>query len=147
MRYYAVENRPAEAALAAMPKNPVATGPQLLVTPPSFSWLVDVGEQPLTLTLLLNLANGGWQSTSYTVTVDSSAAIVPTLTNPAGSLPPAGLVPVSFTVAISQPLGVYTGSLIVTASPGTAGAPQIVPLKVRVLAEVYRVYLPAVTKP
>ena len=147
MRYYAVEDRPAETALAAMPKNPATLGPQLLDISPAFALLVDVDEQPLTFTLPLNLANGGWESTNYTVTVDTSAAIVPTIASPTGTLPPTTLVPVSLTMAISQPLGIYTGALTVTASPGTAGVPQTVPLEVRVLPEVYRVYLPAVTRP
>ncbi|MCI0397222.1 MAG: hypothetical protein L0332_33715 [Chloroflexi bacterium] len=147
MRYYAVEDRPAEAALAAMPKNPATLGPRLLVSPAALSWLVDVDEQPLTFTSTLNLANGGWQSTNYTVTADTSAAIIPTIANPTGALPPTALVPVWLTVAISQPLGVYTGTLTVAAPPGTAGAPQTIPLELHVLPEVYRTYLPTITRP
>jgi hypothetical protein len=147
MRYYGVEGRPAEAALAAMPKNPATIEPQLLAIPPAFSRLVEVNEQPVTFTLPLNLANGGWQSTNYTITVDTAAAVVPTITNATGSLSPTALIPLSLTVVISQPLGIYTGTLIVTASPGTAGVPQTVPLEVRVLPELYHLYLPAITKP
>jgi hypothetical protein len=146
MRYYGVEDRPAEAALANMPKNPATIGPRLLISPPELSWLVDVDEQPLTLTLSLNVANGGWQSTNYTVTADTTAAVVPAITNPTGELPPTTLVPVQLTVIINRPLGVYNGALTVSASPGTAGVPQTVPLEVRVVPEVYRVYLPVVRR-
>ena len=117
------------------------------ISPPAFSWLVDVNEQPLTRTLSLNLTNSGWQSTNYTVTVDTSAAVVPIITNPTGTLSPTTLIPVWLTVAISQSLGIYTGTLTITASPEMAGVPQTVPLEVHILPEVYRTYLPVITRP
>jgi hypothetical protein len=147
MRYYAVEGRPAEAALAAMPKNPVGNEPRLAVTPAAFSWFIGVDEQPVTFTLALNLANDGWQSTNYTVTADTAAAIVPTIASPTGTLPPLSHLSLSLTVTISQPLGVYTGTLTVNASPGTADSPQTVPLEVRILPQIYRAYLPAIGRP
>ena len=147
MRYYAVKDRPAEIVLAAMPKNPATVGPQLIGSPSAFSWLVDVDEQPLTRTLILNLTNNGWHSTNYTITVETSAAIGHNIANPTGILSPTTFVPVWLTVSISQSLGIYTGTLVVTASPETAGVPQTIPLEVHVLSELYRTYLPTITRP
>jgi hypothetical protein len=147
MRYYGVEDRPAEAALTAMPKNPVTNGSQLSVSPAAYSWLVDVDVQPPTFMVPLNLTNSGGQTTNYTVTVDSSAAIVPTIANPSGTVPPASLVTVWLTVTVNEPLGIHTGELTINASPGTIGVPQPVSLEVHVVPEVHRTYLPTMTSP
>jgi hypothetical protein len=79
--------------------------------------------------------------------VDSSAAIVPTIANPSGTVPPASQVTVWLTVTVNEPLGIHTGELTINASPGTIGVPQTVPLEVRVVPEVQRTYLPTMTSP
>ena len=148
MRYYAVQGRPAESALRDMPKNPAAIPASLQISPNSLLWLVDVDEQPFTRTLSLKTANGGWKTLAYTVTVDSSAAVVPTIGNGAATLPPTAENEVLVTVSSSgRPAGIYRGWLTVFASPGTLGAPLDMPIEVHLLEQVNRQYLPVALKP
>jgi hypothetical protein len=145
MRYYAVEERPAEEALGDMPKNTATIGPSLRAYPESLHWLIDVDEQPLTHTLGLKLVNDGWHAFAFTVTADSTADLVPLLENGTGIVAPSSQALVLVTLTISRPLGDYSGTLTVVAEQGTQGAPLDIPLEARVVEEVHHLFLPLIS--
>lgn len=144
MRFYAVEGRPAQAALAAMPKNPAQLVPDLYVPVASVSFMIAAVAQPITLTFNLPVGNGGWGAMlQYTATVDSAAAVVPTLQNSTGSVLPGEIEMITGTIHnVARPLGQHTGTITITANPGTTNSPAITPVQVWVVNEVHQVYLP-----
>lgn len=144
MRFYAVEGRPAQAALAAMPKNPAQLVPDLYVPVASVSFMIAAVAQPITLTFNLPVGNGGWGAMlQYTATVDSAAAVVPTFENGIGSVLPGETALITGTISnVARPLGQHTGTITITANPGTTNSPAIIPVQVWVVNEVHQVYLP-----
>ncbi len=146
MRYYAVEGRPAEAGLAAMPKNPVPTNSVMTVWPDTLRLLADVDEMPLDTAVSFNLGNEGWQTMPYTLSVSAANGLSITIPQPLGQVGSATLVPIQLTIQISQPLGIYTAALLIESTANTAGAPATLPIEVEVVPEVYRSMLPIVLK-
>lgn len=144
MRFYAVQGRPAQDALTAMPKNPAHLLPDLYVPVHGVSFMIAAAEQPVTLTFTIPVGNGGWGAMmQYTATVESAAAVVPTLQNNIGSILPGEMEVITGTISnVARPLGQHTGSLTITASTGTLNSPATIPVQVWVVNEVHRVYLP-----
>jgi hypothetical protein len=144
MNYYGVEERPAEAALGSMPKNPVPTNPVMSVSPSMLRLLVDVDDMPTAESISLDLYNNGWHAMPYTLTVAASPSFTMTFPQPTGLVGPLNPVPIQATIQISQPLGVYNGTLVIDSTSNTTNAPTNVPIEVHVIPEVYKTMLPAI---
>jgi hypothetical protein len=143
MRYYAVENRPAEAALRNMSKNAAILTAGLRVEPGELLWLLDVDDQPASRRVALNLRNRGWATLVYEVKADTAANVVPQLGNASGTIGSGAETQVPVTInSNGRSPGNYTGTITVKAASGTQGAPVTVPIKVRVMRDVQRYYLP-----
>ncbi len=148
MRYYGIQGRPAETALAAMPKYPAVLLPTLYVPVRELSFMLAAATQPLTLTTGLLVGNNGLLGgTVFTATVDSAAAVVPTLSPITGTLPPGASTFITGTIMnLARPLGIYTGTITLSANPGTANTPVNIPITVWVVAEVHPLFIPLTMK-
>ncbi len=148
MTYYSVANRPAEAALTAMPKRPVLPTARLSVQGGSIAALIDAADQPLTRTLPVPIGNAGSLTMTWSAQATIGAALVPTLTPISGALAPGQSQALSVTwTSGGRPVGVYTGTISVSAAPSdTLDAPATIPLTLIVADQVYAVYLPVIAK-
>jgi hypothetical protein len=144
MRYYAVDGRLAETALANMPKNPVSTNPVLTVWPEAVRRRVDVDEMPQTTAVTLYLGNEGWQGMPYTLSIVATNGLTLTIPQPTGQVAYLAQAPIQLSIQISQTVGVYTAALRIESTPNTSGAPAIVPIEVEVIPDLYKTMLPAV---
>jgi hypothetical protein len=151
MRFYGVAGRPAEAALRDLPKN-IAPG-RLVVGQATLVWLLAVSEQPASVTMPLVVRNEGGQSLIYTTTAAGNAALVPTLQNASGELAPGGQRVIGVTFSSNgRAAGTYTGTLTINASSvslatAVLDTPQTVDLRLYVVPQVHRVYLPVLNRP
>jgi hypothetical protein len=149
MRYYAVANRPAEAALTAMPKVAGAGVGELLVLPGAVTAVYTPTQQPIDETISLTLKNVGTAPLAYTLTLQTILPLTLNVTVPLiGSLD-VGVetaVPLQFALT-GQPVGSYTGTLhIETSSNGVSGS-RNVPVTVHLWDAIYRTALPFVVRP
>jgi hypothetical protein len=143
MRFYGIEDRPAEAALKAIPKNPAPLAGILESDPPAVLLVVGHAEQPRTQLFSIRLANTGWNTITYNVSAGGGAAVVPTIPNPSGQLGTGQEKTVQVVVnSGTRPVGVYSGSLVIEATPGTLNAPVTIPIELRVAPAVHRLFLP-----
>lgn len=126
-------------ALAAMEKRPGYFGPRLAVTPAALTFLADVDE-PGVITTMLRPWNAGYRVLTWTATVALGMQVTPTLAITIGLQG----MPLTVTVdSTGYTTGTFTGSITVTATTtDVLDAPQAVPVTLRVVPEVYRVYLP-----
>ena len=126
-------------ALAEMEKRPGHFGPRLAVEPSSLTFLADVDE-PGVFTATLAPLNTGYRVLTWTATVAAGMPLTPTL------VITTGLQGTPLTVMVDStgyPTGTFTGSITVTATTtDVLDAPQVVPVTLLVVPEVYRVYLP-----
>jgi hypothetical protein len=148
MRFYAIKGRPAQTALTAMPKNPATVDPQLYAPVNALSFMIAAAEQPITLPFVIPVGHGGMHSSfNYTATVDSAAAVVPTLNDATGSLWPGQEASVTGTIDNqARPQGLHTGTITINATPGTGNTPFNIPVQVRVVEQIHRAYLPVLVK-
>jgi hypothetical protein len=149
MRYYSIAGKPAQGALAVMPKSKAGLTGQLQTSPKSLTVLIGINEQPFTWTSAISLYNAGWQSLRYTVTVNNSADAVPGLSGAlTGTLSATQETWLQLSVpGFSRTLGTYTGT--VTASwyaDGAANKPKTIDLQMIVTGGEYRVHLPLITR-
>ncbi len=126
-------------ALGALEKRPGHFGPRLEVRPSALTFVAAVDE-PRTFTATLLPLNTGYRVLTWTAQVEPGYALTPTLGRTAGAQGD----PLTVTIASAgRGLGVVTGSLRLEApTPGTLGTPQSVPVRLIVLSQVPRVYLP-----
>jgi len=128
-------------ALAAMEKRPGHFGPRLAITPAALTFLVDVDE-PGVYTTTLHPWNSGYRVLTWTATAATGLQVTPTLAITIG------LQGVPLTVMVDTTgylTGTFTGSISVTATAtDVLDAPQLAPVTLRVVPEVYRAYLPVV---
>ncbi len=127
-------------ALAMMEKRPGHFGPRLAVTPTSLGFLADVDEPGLITTTLRPL-NVGYRVLTWTATVAAGMQVTPTLAITTGFQG----MPLTVTVdTTGYTTGTFTGQISITATmTDVLDAPQIVPVTLWVLPELYRMYLPA----
>ena len=127
-------------ALAAMEKRPGHFGPQLTVVPPALTFLADVDE-PGTLAGVVVPLNARYGVLTWTATVAAGLEVTPTLALTAG------LQGTPLTVMVDSTgytTGTFTGVVSVTSTTtDVLDAPQTVTITLRVVPEVYCVYLPA----
>jgi hypothetical protein len=149
MRYYSVQGKPAESALAAMPKSKASLTGQLQISPRSLAILIDVDEQPFTWTRSVDLFNAGWQSLVYTATVDGGASVVPELGGATtGTLSATQESQLQLSVpGFSRTLGTYTGTVTVSwYAAGAGNNPRTVGVQLVVVSDVHRVALPLIVR-
>lgn len=144
MKYYSLQPQ-AEASLTSLTKNS-ADIPARLKSVKSIDLLIQSDTQPITLSLSLNLSNWGWQTLHYTVTANSTLNVVPALPDPIGVLSPSLETDLPIVITSTDRLsGIYTGSLLISATPGTLGAPRNVSINLRVVDHIYQTYLPLIS--
>lgn len=149
MRSYDVRDKPAQAALTDMAKNAASIPGKLKADSTRLTLMIGAGEQPITLPTAISLSNWGWNPAYYTATVNGSANVVPDLLNPTGVLSGTAQQPLNLSIASAVRItGVYTG--LVTVNWSTAGMANLgsrkVDLELRVVDQIYRVYLPAIVR-
>lgn len=148
MRYYAVQNRPAEAALREMPKNVAPPVGQLAVSAEQLTVVITPGQQPLTVTSSLFLHNGGAAPLTFTLSADETAEIVPLILTPTAVISPGAVVTsVIIYGSNGRGPGVYTGTLTISAAQGTQGTPLELPVAVFIFDVNHELFLPLVQKP
>lgn len=147
MRYYAVANRPAETALLEMPKfYDLPTG-VLSAEPAAIELWRVVNTQPFAATHWLRLENKGLGPLNYTISADATAALIPTLPTPNGTLQPGESRHVAVVIeSDGRPRGTYQGALTITAPDGTQGTPLTIPVKLT-LARGHLNFLPINASP
>ncbi|WP_420631935.1 hypothetical protein [Candidatus Leptofilum sp.] len=149
MRYYAMVNRPAEAALAAMPKVAGAGVGELIVVPGAVTAVYTPTQQPITETVSVTLQNVGTAPLAYTMTLQTTLPLTLTLNAPlTGSLDVGMETAVPLHLSLDgQPIGSYPGTLqIETYSNGVASS-HSVPVTVYLWDEVHRTFVPLAVRP
>ncbi len=149
MRFYGVVNRPAEAALAAMPKVEGAGLGELSVVPGAVTAVYTPTRQPINETVTVTLENSGTAPLAYTMTLQVNPPLsLSTSASLTGSLDPGEetAVPLQFFLD-GQPTGSYTGMLqIETRSNGVLGSTNL-PLTVHLWDEIHDTFLPLTVRP
>jgi len=149
MRYYSIDGKPAQSALAAMPKSKASLTGQFKTSVNQLAIFIGVNEQPISWTSAVNLYNAGWQSLAYTATVNGSASVVPGLSGAtAGTLSPTQESLLQLSVPrFSRPLGTYTGTVTVSwYAAGVGNKSKPIDLQIIVVSDVHRVLLPLITR-
>lgn len=148
MRYYAVQDRPAEAALSAMPKATTQPIGELSVSSSAIGTMITPDQQPFTQEVGVPVENVGTAVFTYTVTANPDT-FTPVLTNNSGPIQPGETA--VFTVTLNsngQPAGTYSADLTVTAVPtDTVGMPVTIPVKLFIVDQIHATYLPLVQRP
>lgn len=149
VRYYSVVDRPAEAALATMPKVAGAGLGELSVMPGSVTAVYTPTQQPINETVSVTLKNSGTAPLAYTMTLQTTVPLTLTL---GGSLTgtldldEATAVPLQF-ILNGQPTGSYTGTLqIDTISNSVVGSANL-PVTVHLWDEIHETFLPLAVRP
>ena len=148
MRYYSVQNRPAEAALTAMPKVAGAGVGELWVAPGTVTAVYTPTQQPINQTISLTIKNVGTAPLDFSLALQDAP---PLLLNLTGAL--TGTLAVDETTAVpleyaldNQATGSYSGTLhIETSSNGVIGS-QDVPLVVHLWDTIHEAFLPVVIR-
>ncbi len=149
MRYYAVANRPAEAALTAMPKVVGAGVGDLSVVPGLVTAVHTPAQQPLNQTVSVTIKNVGTAPLAYTLSLQETPPLLLDLT---GSI--TGTLAVNEATAVlleytldNQSTGSYSGTLhIATSSNGVIDS-QSVPVTVHLWDAIHETFLPVVLRP
>ncbi|HET7091090.1 MAG TPA: hypothetical protein VFL17_20850, partial [Anaerolineae bacterium] len=147
MRYYAVANHPAETVLTGMPKRLLPTA-RLDVQVVSIHLLIAAADQPQTRTVTVAIGNSGLVTMTWSAQSDTGAALIPALTPISGTLAPeeSQTINVVWTSGV-RPVGVYTGTIVLSALPvDTINAPAAIPITLVVADRVYENTLPLVIK-
>ncbi len=146
MRFYGVQDRPAEAALSAMPKVIAPDVGELTVSPAGFAAMITPGQLPFSQTVPIELQNVGTAVLTYTAALNAGS-LSPTLVNPGDTISPTQSAWITMTMSsASQPTGTYSADLTLHSAPDTIGAPVTMPFKLFIVEEIYNVYLPIVIR-
>ncbi|MCB8981830.1 MAG: hypothetical protein H6657_30860 [Ardenticatenaceae bacterium] len=149
MRYYSVQNRPAEAALTAMPKVAGAGVGELWVAPGMVTAVYTPTQQPISQTISITIKNVGTAPLDFSLALQDAPPLSLNLT---GAL--TGTLAVGETTAVpleyaldNQATGSYSGTLhIETSSNGVIGS-QDVPVVVHLWDTIHEAFLPVVIRP
>lgn len=146
MRFYGVDGRPAETALAQMPKVSPPTVGNLLVSPAAATSIITPAQQPFSQTATLLLANNGTLPLVYTMTIPAGSplTVVPggDLT---GTLAPSAEVtkPITITTPV-QSTGTYTGLVQIDTFSSGIESSRSVSITLHIWDTINQVHLPAV---
>jgi len=149
MRYYSVQNRPAEAALTAMPKVAGAGLGQLWVAPGAVTAVHTLSHQPLNKTLAVTIKNVGTAPLDYTLSLQETPPLALDLTGSiTGTLGvnEATAVPLKYSLN-NQPTGSYSGTLHIDTSSNGVTDSQVVPVTVHLWDTIHETFLPVVVRP
>lgn len=147
MRYYSVQGRPAETALREMPKTGPAPVAELSLDRTAVVTVIADDQQPTTMTETVTLRNSGSKPLTYTVSVDGTADLTPTIVNETGTLDPGVETAVQLVIeSTARPVGKVEGQVTVTTTETVVGAPVTVPLTLYVFDELHRAFLPLVNR-
>ena len=147
MRFYAVQDRPAEPALSAMPKVEGAAVGELAVSPASISEIITPTQQPFVMTRTVTLENSGSKVFSYTVVPVTPNQLTPTIISPTGPLNPDEQS--TFQVVIEstgRSTGTYTGEVSIETTISTESEPTTIPVMLYIFDEIHRLFLPLVQR-
>ena len=144
MRYYGVEDRPAEEALRNMPK--VEPAGELKITPGSLSVAIADEQNAYNKTFIVELRNTGVKSLNYSITA-SPGSIVTQVSGGSGTLEPNQTATMQVTVARGgRGIGVYNTALTVATGPAGTVAPPSIPVSLFIFDEIHRLHMPAVSR-
>jgi len=149
MRFYSVVDRPAEAALAAMPKVAGAGVGELSLLPGMITAVYTPTQQPISQTVTVTLKNSGSQPLAYTITLQTMPPLTLTLSaSLTGTLDANQETAVPLQYAIdNQPTGSYTGTMRVeTVSNGVATLTDL-PITVYLWGAIFQTFLPFALRP
>ncbi|GJM39959.1 MAG: hypothetical protein DHS20C20_02410 [Ardenticatenaceae bacterium] len=149
MRFYAVANRPAETALAAMPKVAGGAVGELTVVPGAVTAVYTPTQQPIDETITLTLKNEGTAPLAYTMTLQTPMPLTLNIIVPlTGSLDVGEetAVPLNYGLA-GQPTGIYTGTLQIEIDSNGIVDREVVPIDLYLWDEIWRTYLPVAIRP
>lgn len=146
MRYYAVQGRPAEAALANMPKEVQVPTGELTVNGKAWGEVIAVADQPFSGSGSFTLTNKGTAAFNYSLSVDNSAPLQLSIQSPtSGSLDPAESITINVDVeSVVQPVGHFSNIMEITAVGNNLDVTQQIPFDLYILSQVNEVFLPAV---
>jgi hypothetical protein len=132
-------------AVGVPPARSAGSAPQLIVSPSEFIVFTPISTSAIfTRPLLISNATAGTTLT-WSLSMSSSAEIVPIATPISGTN--AATVNVQINVSPISITGLYTASVVVNAAPTTTlGAPITIPIQVRVVESLAQVYLPLIDK-
>ncbi len=142
-------NRPAETALAAMPKVEGAGLGELSVVPGSVTAVHTPTQQPIENTISVTLKNIGTAPLAYTMTLQTTPPLTLSIVVPlTGTLDLGAETAVPLQLSLDgQPVGSYTGTLqIDTSSNGVLGSTAL-PVTVHLWDAIYETFLPLVIRP
>ena len=144
MRYYGVQDRPAEDALRNMPK--VEPAGELTITPGALSVAIADEQNAYNKTFTFELRNTGVKSLTYSITADSDS-IVAQVSDGSGTLAPNQTATMQVTVARGgRGVGVHNSALTVATNPAETEAPSSIPVSLFIFDEVHRLHLPVITR-
>ncbi|MCB8948912.1 MAG: hypothetical protein H6653_12940 [Ardenticatenaceae bacterium] len=148
MRYYAVANRPAEAALAAMPKSVGAGVGELSVVPGAITAVYTPTQQPIDETITVTFKNVGTAPLVYTATLQTNPPLGLSLGGIlTGTLEPEMETAVSLQYMLDgQSTGSYSGSIQLETNSNGIENSDSVPVTVHLWDEIYGTFLPLVVR-
>ena len=149
MRFYAVKDRPAEAALAAMPKVDGAGVGELSAVPGMITAVHTPAQQPINETVTVTLKNVGNAPLAYTLTLQTNPPLMLSLAAAtSGTLDLDEETAVSLEYSLDgQPTGSYTGTLQIDTVSNSIAAGSDLPVTVYLWDEIHRTFLPLATRP
>ena len=149
MRYYGVVDRPAEAALAAMPKVAGAGVGELSIVPGAVTAVYTPTQQPISETVMVTLKNVGTASLAYTLTLQTAQPLTLTLSVPlTGTLEPDDETAVPLQYELNgQPTGSYTGTMHIETFSNSVAVTHALPVTVYLWDEIYQAFLPVTIRP
>ncbi|MBK8901128.1 MAG: hypothetical protein IPM53_08095 [Anaerolineaceae bacterium] len=149
MRYYSVQNRPAEAALAAMPKVAGAGVGDLSAAPDAVTAVHTLAQQPLNKTVSVTIKNVGTAPLDYTLLLQDTPPLSLSLTGAlTGTLAvnESTAVPLKYTLN-SQTTGSYSGTLHIATSSNGVTDSHSVPVTAHLWNTIHETFLPVVVRP
>jgi len=143
MRFYAVQDRPAESALSAMPKVAGAAIGELAVSPASITEIITPTQQPYAVTRTVKIENTGTKVFSYTVTAVTPNPLIPTIISPTDTLNPGEQS--TFQVVIEsdgRSVGSYNSAVSIETTISTETEPVTLPVTLFVFDTIHQAFLP-----
>jgi len=148
MRFYAVQDRPAETALREMPKaiEPPSVG-RLEASYGQLTAVITPTQQPLTITSPIYIHNTGTAPFAFILSADANAEIVPTILTPTAVITPGGVVTSQITFGSNgRSVGIYTGTLTISTTEVVENSPLDLPVSIFIFDQIYRIHLPIIHK-
>jgi hypothetical protein len=150
MRFYAVQDRLAEAALREMPKGDPPDPPKvgkLEANVPQSAVVITPGQQPVTVTSPVYVRNVGTAPFTFTLNADTSAEIIPAILTVTAVISPGEVVTSQITYGSNgRSVGNYTGTLTISTTEAVEGAPLELPVTVFIFDEIHYTFLPIIKK-